>query len=635
MGVAPRWRMTERIHLSSVTWAVLLSGLASACSAPDGSSEPVEIAQSAIHASNVLLCQQPIIPPVTCPPGQSTCASGRVNQYLSTPGALVVDLWSNTDKADWLLSLRPKMPFLAPFTANEASVITGWVRSATPGDGHGGIDYLKGTGVSFKARAVAPGRVISVLAESQSLGEGNSVTIEHYGRDGMRYRSIYVHLRDGAVHDCLEAQKPGSWPSRGPGGWASGYQVFMQNQNCASGSVDQSIWGPESSPIQVAVGDMVTAGQIIGDVGQTGWGAIGRSISSGGVLSGNRIHLHLYFGAHAPPEGRPAVNPNAEWILIDPHGVYGYVSTPNCYLRAASTAGYSMFGPASRNDFDRDSKTDFTIVRPGSNGKATWWVLTQTHLQSSEEFGNNWDTPTPGDYDGDGTIDVSTYSPDLDGVGSGNLWFVNPSSGSGTTTTSLGVVGDIPVPGDYNGDGMTDKAVFRPSTHSWLVMMSPQVVVTTTVFGDLSDDIPVPGDYDGDGRTDYAVYRTTTGEWRARLSGGGQDMYVQWGATGDVPIPADYDGDGKTDVAVYRPFEQWSGIQGKWYIIYSSTGGQPSPQPIYGYWNDKPVPGDYDGDGRADVAIFSASRSGTWFVQPSGGGGEIAQPWGASTDIIP
>jgi len=54
---------------------------------------------------------------------------------------------------------------------------------------------------------------------------------------------------------------------------------------------------------------------------------------------------------------------------------------------------------------------------------------------------------------------------------------------------------------------------------------------TTVQFG-ASGDLPVPGDYDGNGTTDIAVFRPSTGVWYVR-----NGATVAWGASGDRPLP--------------------------------------------------------------------------------------------------
>ena len=91
------------------------------------------------------------------------------------------------------------------------------------------------------------------------------------------------------------------------------------------------------------------------------------------------------------------------------------------------------------------------------------------------------------------------------------------------------------------------------------------MTVTTRYWG-ASSDLAVAADYDGDGRTDIAIFRPSTGAWYIINSNSGVATTATWGAAGDVPDAGDYDGDGKADVAIYRP------SSGAWFIIQSSTG---------------------------------------------------------------
>jgi hypothetical protein len=144
----------------------------------------------------------------------------------------------------------------------------------------------------------------------------------------------------------------------------------------------------------------------------------------------------------------------------------------------------------------------------------------------------------PGDYDGDGRADIVVYRP----LRAGNwpVWFILKSSSNYTTWTTQGWGGDgdIPVPGDYDGDGKADLATYRPAIGTWLVHGSSSGLSFLLVVWGVSTDLPVPNDFDGDGRTDIAVYRPSTGIWCILKSGTNftaWDTY-QWGTLGDVPI---------------------------------------------------------------------------------------------------
>ena len=81
-----------------------------------------------------------------------------------------------------------------------------------------------------------------------------------------------------------------------------------------------------------------------------------------------------------------------------------------------------------------------------------------------------------------------------------------------------------------------------------------------------------------------------------------------------MPVPADYNGDRRMDVAVYRP------ATGYWFVR-----NQAAVQ--FGDPGDKPVPHDYNGDGVMDVAVYRPS-TGQWFVRD-----QSAVVFGGPSDI--
>lgn len=214
------------------------------------------------------------------------------------------------------------------------------------------------------------------------------------------------------------------------------------------------------------------------------------------------------------------------------------------------------------------------------------------------------------------------------------------------------------VPADYNGDGKVDLAIrINSGTNcgKWMIEYSDPITnwnasaflycfsesswdVTVAYTAPLGNkaEIPLPADYDGDGKADISVF-SENGDWLidyAINTFGTMDFAVNLSTYGFMsfpdkfynPVPADYDGDGKADIAIKSDY-------GYWFIDYSNNGFG-SFDVFAGNSNinntNYAVPADYDGDGMADISIktndgfwlidYASNGFGSWDSSPSGYG---------------
>jgi hypothetical protein len=185
-----------------------------------------------------------------------------------------------------------------------------------------------------------------------------------------------------------------------------------------------------------------------------------------------------------------------------------------------------------------------------------------------------------------------------------------PSTSSGAFARyRWGRAGDLPVVGDWDGDGTQTVGVVRRSRTvggNHFLLRNSDGSIEDFWYGGYGDRLVV-GDWDGDG--DWTPGAVRAGAWSLRNSntGGGPHVSFRYGRSGDRYLVGDWDGDGDFTPAVQR--------DGTFWFRNAATTGPAQFRLRFGRPDDLGVVGDWNGNGTSTPGVLRAGA--TWYLKDS------------------
>jgi len=267
----------------------------------------------------------------------------------------------------------------------------------------------------------------------------------------------------------------------------------------------------------------------------------------------------------------------------------------------------------------------------GATGNAG---CTEMHLHiefedkaSGNELAFTGDVPGPTDITAGGPIAFS------------GTWDLNASADGVTDkTVFFGLPGDVPIVGDWNGDGKDNIGIVRfdaaAGQLAWYISNqsvsatanNAALPVSSVYYWGVDGDMVVSGDWNGDNYDAAGIVRSigsTTLQWWVTNYFPNPTLDYKTVAYGgnwwqNVPVEGDWNGDGIDTFATYHvPFAHW---------YYTDDSVSLSPAPSYaaaawGYPVDWPFAGDWSTNNLDRAFVFqkppSVYGSATWFRRPN------------------
>jgi hypothetical protein len=225
-----------------------------------------------------------------------------------------------------------------------------------------------------------------------------------------------------------------------------------------------------------------------------------------------------------------------------------------------------------------------------------------------------------GDFNGDGKQDLAVANYGYYGNGQGVSVLLG--NGDGTFLTAVNYPGGIQpsavAVGDFNGDGKQDLAVANetnPGTVSVLLGHGDGTFLTAQSYaaGVYPQSVAV-GDFNGDGILDLAVANFAYYGTVSVLLGKGDGTFltaVTYPTAGKWPrsvAVGDFNGDGKQDLAVANQGDYYGNGQGVSVLLGNGNGTFQAPLAFGIDTHPTAVAvGDFNGDGKPDLAVASSS----------------------------
>jgi len=241
-------------------------------------------------------------------------------------------------------------------------------------------------------------------------------------------------------------------------------------------------------------------------------------------------------------------------------------------------------------DFNGDGRDEVALFRDG-----VWWIdLNGNGIWDEGDLwatlGGSHDRPVTGDWDGDGKWDIGIFGPSW--IGDIRAIEAEPGLPDAENTPDGRIKNVPPAPAQAT-------VGYRTMKQSSDGRIRSDLIDHVFRYGK-EGDVPIAGDFNGDGVSSIGVFRE--GVWYLDVDGDGRwspgDRRVAMGRAGDLPVVGDFNRDGIDEIGLYR--------DGTWQLDTNRDYRLDAHDKVFemGGPHDRPVMGDFDGDGVDEAALY-------------------------------